>query len=89
MNDVLVLPEVWTQYLNIVSVRNVIWWLSVDNNGGSFKTFTETAAQGVVHVILFCLNFLGEITTLMEVDDDYQRGTESFDIFFFIFFNLF
>ena len=85
MNDVLVLPEVWTQYLNIISVRNVIWWLSVDNNGGSFKTFTQTAAQGVVHVIFFW-NFLGETTTLMQVDDEYERGTESFDIFLFIFF---
>ena len=46
------LPEVWTQYLDALSsgVQKVIWWLSVDNNGGSFKAFRDSAAQGVVHV---------------------------------------
>jgi hypothetical protein len=28
----------------------VVWWLSVDNNGGSFKAFSQTLAEGVVHV---------------------------------------
>ena len=49
--DVLVLPEVWTQYLEVlIGVQKVVWWLSVDNNGGSFKAFLQTAAEGVVHV---------------------------------------
>ena len=51
-NHVLVLPEVWTHYLDVIGgeeVRKVLWWLSVDNNGGSFKAFSETAARGVVH----------------------------------------
>jgi hypothetical protein len=50
-NDVLVLPEVWTQYLDVIGpVRKVVWWLSVDNNGGSFQAFAESAARGVLHV---------------------------------------
>ena len=31
-------------------MQKVVWWLSVDNNGGSFKGFSQTSAEGVVHV---------------------------------------
>eukprot|EP00960_Hanusia_phi_P036718 752483-Hanusia_phi.AAC.1 len=38
--EVLVLPEVWTRYVDVIpEVRKVIWWLSVDNNGGGFQEF--------------------------------------------------
>ena len=42
--------QVWTQYLDVIPrVRQVLWWLSVDNNGGSFHDFVGSAARGVVH----------------------------------------
>lgn len=50
---VVILPEVWTQYLDVIGgreARKVVWWLSVDNNGGSFKAFSETASRGVLHL---------------------------------------
>ncbi|EKX49802.1 hypothetical protein GUITHDRAFT_104197 [Guillardia theta CCMP2712] len=40
--EVLVLPEVWTRYVDVIAgVRRVIWWLSVDNNGRGFQQFSR------------------------------------------------
>ena len=39
-NNLLIIPEVWTEWVNKGGdINKAVWWLSVDNNGGKFKDF--------------------------------------------------
>jgi hypothetical protein len=45
-NDVIIVPEVWTDYTKqLAGVHKFVWWLSVDNNRGSYKEFSDSTVN--------------------------------------------
>lgn len=44
--DVVIVPEVWTDYNSqLTGVQKFIWWLSVDNNRGTYTSFNNNTVQ--------------------------------------------
>jgi hypothetical protein len=56
----IIYPEVWTEKVNSYpGMKNAIWWLSVDNNHGKFRDFTN---DNITHFYqsFYALSFLQE-----------------------------
>ena len=39
--NLLIVPEVWTEWVGLHNIKYAVWWLSVDNNGSKFKDFDK------------------------------------------------
>lgn len=39
--NLLIVPEVWTDWVGLYNIKYAVWWLSVDNNGGKFNDFNK------------------------------------------------